>query len=786
MGWESMRSFRQISLVIVVVVMSTTPAMTQEPWISRISGRTSQGDGLGYRDGFTSIDWFLPLLPEGEDDIWYADVRAILANDSEFSSNVGTGYRWYVPDQDRIYGFNIFWDSRQFDAFLFNQAGIGFESFGRCIDLEVNGYTPAVNDTDQRSLAFTGNNLLVYTVNALSGADFLLGYNIPAIGDVRARVLGGGYFFDSNNTPDATGWRVRLEAAVRDWLSISAVAQDDDLYGRNTIVSIELRRQIEHESNVVTESMRKKFRNSRGGGDGHTIRYRLASPVRRHEQIVLTEMTEVATDLMGNPLTFVHVVPGAAGTGTFENPYGTITNAMGDALAPTSIVYTPEGGTFNEDVMLVAGTQLRSNSPPQIVTAQQGTLQLPFSGASSDLTMLTSTINGDVALADNTVLSGFDVVGTVSATGLTMPAVVDTNRIRQPLAGMDAVVLTDSTDITLNNLLIDQSGARGIGIDNSSAAISSVTLSTITGDAIEIDSGAAASTVSITDTAISGTGGEGIDANLNGAGDLMVTIASTSVASVGNAVSAITDGASNANLTVAIADTTATSTAGAGFVIDGTNGAGMRTVSQFARNTVSAAMAGGALFTNVTFDAGGPVLFETLIVGASPTRVTGRGVSFVNVDGDVDMGDVDILNTDGAGLFVDTSPALTLRSQTGSTIDTIVGPGVVASPALDLTDVTTALVFDSIQSVNSPTEAASFNTVEGSLTVATTIVTDAVNPPFLYDNIPIANPFNVSFGDTTINSLQGATINDNEVRIGDTTGVPAAAVIYNPLQIIFP
>lgn len=775
-----MRVFRQI--LLVVIATSAIPAMAQDPWITRLSGRTVQGDGVGYQDGFTSIDWFLPLLPDGEDDIWFADLRVIVGNDAELSANAGTGYRVYVPDQDRIYGVNLFWDSRHFETFVFNQIGVGFESLGRCIDFEVNGYSPAVNDTDQRSLYFSGNNLFVYTVNALSGMDFLVGYNIPAIRDIHARVLGGGYYFDSNQTPDATGWRVRLEAAFRDWLAVSAVAQKDDLYGQTTLFSVELKRPIEHESNVVSQSMRNKFRNRRGGSSDGTIRYRLASPVRRQQQIVLTEMTEVATDLMSNPLTFLHVVPGAAGTGTFENPYGTITDAMADGLAPTSIVYTPQGGTFNENVTLVAGTQLLSNGPDQIVTAEQGSLQLPFSGVSSDLTMLPSTINGDVTLANDTVLRGFSVAGTVSATGVTT-AVVDTNRIRQP-AAMDAVILTDSTDITLNNLLIDESGGRGIRIDNSSATISSVTLSTaIAGDAIEINSGAADSVVSITDVTISETSGEGIDANKNGAGNLTLSIQNTSVGANLNGVSVVSGGGSSNDLTVAIADTSSTSTTLTGFLIDGSGGAGMRYVSQFARNSVPAAAMDGATFTDITFDAtpGGavdPVSFETLTIGAAPTRVTGAGVSFVNVVGDVDMGDVDILNTAGAGLFVNTSPTLTLSSQTGSTIDTTAGA------ALDLTDVTTALVFDSILSVTSPDRAAAFTMVEGSLTVTTTTTTDSAMAPFLYDTIP--NPFAVTFGDTTITSMQGATIDANETLMGGTAGLPPQSVIYNPVTIIFP
>lgn len=782
---SKMNQLRWCTLAVLCCVMAA-PVRAQDVWLSRLSARHTQGDGVGYQNGFTSVDWFLPLLANGPDSIWFGDFRAILSTDAESSSNFGTGYRWYEPDQNRIYGANIFWDTRQFDDLHFNQLGVGLQTFGENIDLELNAYVPAVNDTNQRStaqrnLAFVGNNLSFLSVNALSGMDFMAGYNVPPILEFNTRVLGGVYFYDSNQTPRTTGWRVRLETALQDWLAFTATAQDDELFGKTVVVSAELRRTINHDSNVVSDSMRHKFRNANGGRHDDTIRHRLADPVRRQQQIVLTASRQLVTGPGNLPLTFVHVVPGAAGTGTFENPYGTIANAMGDALAPDSVVYTPQGGAFNENVTLVPGTQLRSNGPLQIIQSMQGPVALPFSGVSSELTALPASIIGNVDLANNTTLNGFSVVGTVVGNNVTN-ATIDSNRIRQPLA-MDAVTLTDSSSITLDNILIDQSGARGIRIDNSSGAIVNTTLSSIANDAIEINNGAVANTVSITMTTISGTMGEGIDANLDGAGDLAVSVQQTSIASADTGFSAIEDAASTGELIINVANTTAEATAGSGFFIDGSMGAGTAFVSQFQSNSVTASAVSGAAFTDVTFDAapGGaidPVAMSSLTIGSTTARVTGTGMSMTDSTGEVDMGDVDIFNNAGSGLFVNTSPTLTLSSQTGSTIDTTAGP------MMDLTSVTTALVFDSVASSNSPNRAAAFTTVEGSLAVTTTTANDAANPPFIYTNIP--NPFAVSFGNTTINSLQGPLITDNETRVGAVGGLPAAAAIYNPLQIIFP
>lgn len=766
---------------VVVLLTAADLAAAEDVWMSRVSARQSIGDGLGYRGGYTSLDWFLPLLPDGEDTLWFGDFRAILSTNAEFSSNVGTGYRWYDPDTNRIWGISAYWDTRQQDSFSFNQAGMGLESFGEFIDLELNGYTPAVSDPHQQAVSFRGSNLLVHTAAALSGLDFLAGYNVPAILGFRTRVLGGLYYFDSGYTPDATGWRVRIETVLKNHVAFTATAQDDDLFGRTVTVSVELRQTLRHDANPAAGSMRRRFRNADGGGHDRSIRHRLADPVRRHQQIVLVQNTQTARDLTSMPLTFIHVVPGSAGTGTFENPYGTITDALADPLAPTSVIYTPQGGSFIEDVALVPGTQLRSNGPVQIIPALQGPLRLPRSGTGDNLAELPAEITGDVTLADSTVVSGFSVIGTVSAAAVT-DATMESGRIRQPLA-MDAVTLTDSTGILLDNLLIDQSGNRGLRIDNSSADVTDVTFSTITDDAIEINSGAAGTAVTLDGVSITDAMAEGIDINPDGAGDLEVTITSTGISADQTALSVTEGAAATGDVTLSVTSTTASSVNAGGIIVDGSAGAGTTFVSVFQDNSVPAALTDGVVFRDVTFDAvpGGaldPVLMSTLAVGASTGRITGTGIVFDTAVGDVDLGDVDVFNMTGTGLFVTASPGLVLRSQTGSSVDSLTGA------ALDLTDVTVDLVFDSVISVDSPGRAASFDTVDGALAVTTTAATDAASPPFLYTNIP--SPFSVFFGNTTINSLQGPLIGDNESRVGAVGGLPAAAAIYDPLQIFFP
>ena len=62
--------------------------------------------------------------------MWFGDFRLLMFDNFELGGNVGTGYRWYNFEQNRIYGINGYWDVRNAEDLLFNQAAIGIESLG--------------------------------------------------------------------------------------------------------------------------------------------------------------------------------------------------------------------------------------------------------------------------------------------------------------------------------------------------------------------------------------------------------------------------------------------------------------------------------------------------------------------------------------------------------------------------------------------------------------------------------------------------------------------------------
>ncbi|MFO0999890.1 MAG: inverse autotransporter beta domain-containing protein [Planctomycetaceae bacterium] len=877
-------------LVTLATIAAAESAKAQEapdPWMTRISARHMAGEGVGHTTSYSSLDWFVPLLPaESDSTIWFGDIRGLIFNDAEFGSNVGTGYRWFVEDQNRIYGINGYWDTRNDNSLLFNQAGIGVESLGQIFDFRANGYTPAVDADYQYQLGnayFQDNRLFVPATAALSGLDAEAGVNLPSLHQISSSVFGGGYYYDSNRTIAAAGWRVRAEATFRDFVVVGVSVQDDELFGQTVNGMIEVRHTVFHHSTLARRSMRHKFRDADGSRYGQTVRHRLADPVYRRENIVLKEESARPATLSGAPLNFVHVVPGGAGDGTFENPYGTISTAMLDPLAGSGVIYTPAGGTFTENVTMTPGSTLFSNGPTQFVNSDFGSVRLPLSGANGSLSALPSTIVGDVTLANDSVLNGFDVQGGVSGTNVLGVSLAN-NRIASSPG--NAISLTTSSDVSMDNLLIANPAGRGILLTTATASMSSVTIQNSGSTALELDTsvGVSMNNMSITNPAdrgilmnnsaanmssvtirnsgstalelntsagasidnlvianpagrgillndssanmssvtiqnsgntafeinttnvggivaasglnITNTAGSirGIDANVTGTGNLLLGLsaipgaapASNSISVKEDAVNVSTSAGSTGNAVVLLNTLAVSSSSGAGIVLDGSAGAGTMWVSSLAGNSVTEAATGGALFNTVTFDSNPltPAIEQVsagiLSVGAVPDNVKGAGLSIQNSTGDLNLGVTRIFNNNGPGLFVASSPTLTVSSTLGSTIETQSGA------VLDLSNTKSALNFLSLKSEHSPgvEHGIHLNNVTGTITSTSTSIVDSNAPTaILIENIPAASDSLVpKFGTLTIESLFDNTEATNISLPGVNTGI-TQPIYTAPLRI---
>ncbi|MBL8851621.1 MAG: inverse autotransporter beta domain-containing protein [Planctomycetaceae bacterium] len=737
----------------------------ETPYVQRFGVAHEAGDGLGWRDGLTTIEFTTPLKGDLVFDNLFGDARFVILNDATTAANVGLGYRWYNLDQNRIWGINAFFDYRQTDLNQFTQAGVGVESLGALVDFRANAYIPDVGEiVGPVPGLFFGHLLLTNRDEiAMTGGDIEAGICLLDTDRVQTRLFGGGYYFDGHRNDDAVGWKARGEVALDQQLWLDAAVQDDQVFGTTVSVSLAIRclkRQMPPAPQALKPMDHVFFRRA-GDADAANIAHRLSAPIKRLQTVVLSQQPEIATDPAGVPLNFLHVVNGGAGTGTFEDPYGTLTAALADAAAGTSIIYTPEGGAFVENIALVPGARVLSNGPVQRVETQFGPTRLPFSGSGTVFSDL-PTLTGDVDMADDSQFSGFDVTGQVTATGVS-GFTIDNTRIDN--AGGDALVITGADDSTLDNLSLESTGGRGLFLNDSSSTITNLTVTTASTDGVEVRTTGVDREVSLQNLTVSNASSFGVDVNVAGAGSLDLSITGTnSISSVNNAIDAALLGGSTGDLILSLDNATLSSTGGAGVNLDGTAGAGTLFVASFSNNIVPLGGGGGVLADTVTFDADPTtVAIETVNAGTlaigdsdAAVEITGDGVRLIDPTGALDFSTLDIFNSGGTGLLVDTKGGGTTFSLSTGSASTITTTG---GPAMSLDPLDVNLAFDAVQSTTSPTNGIFIDTTTGNIQIGTTTINNSVLPSIVIQNTPA--PLSVNFGTTTILSTISDVFADN-------------------------
>lgn len=108
---------------------------------SCISLSHTEGKGLGYSQGYTSLELFLSHPCENQI-VPFLDLRGHLFNEGKNAANVGAGIRWMDGCCNRLWGINFFYDTLRTSQLAYNQLGLGLECLGENWDFRINGYLP--------------------------------------------------------------------------------------------------------------------------------------------------------------------------------------------------------------------------------------------------------------------------------------------------------------------------------------------------------------------------------------------------------------------------------------------------------------------------------------------------------------------------------------------------------------------------------------------------------------------------------------------------------------------
>jgi hypothetical protein len=375
------------------------------------------GDGIGWQNGFTRLDGFVPVFQMPRQSVLFVDLRGVVFDDTRlWQFDGGAGYRWYWSDLDRIIGLNGFYDFRDTGKSSFHQLGLGVELLGDRWDFRSNLYFPVgpqhhlIAQAGGTAVQFhefnivLGNQTQLYEA-AMRGFDLEVGRSVPLLERFDPRAYLGYYRYDAEGGKPANGIRARLTAKVTERLQVQTQVQNDAVFQTTASVGLVW-----------------AFGGPGGWSRGcRPLPERLDEPVVRETSVVVQQqeraISEVAIDpATGQPIVVKHAradaVPG--GDGSFEHPFQTLGQLQAGS-GPSQILFV-QNGTYPGGITLQAGQRLLGDGIVHLVVARQGTFALPVIQAGAMPTITVSdqpTVGGIypnntamVVLAANSEVSG--------------------------------------------------------------------------------------------------------------------------------------------------------------------------------------------------------------------------------------------------------------------------------------------------------------------------------------------------------------------------------------------
>jgi hypothetical protein len=428
------------------------------PWFTL---RADVGDGVGFRNGFTSGEAFLPVWQCPGEFVVFGNLRGINYEDARYwESQVGGGVRYVLSDRV-ILGVNGFYDGRNASSRYFNQLGTGWELLGKVWETRGNVYLPVgtqrflVSDLGFTNPQFVRTNisldhLRVFDV-AMRGVDAEVGRGICLSDWVEPKFYLGGYRYTNDDARTANGVRGRMEVRLGERLTAHLQVQYDPVF-KTTVYG------------GVGISFGKP---SRCSCCEAPLEDKLAERVVRDPNVVIQRSTtntkELALDpATGRPIEVRHVDSGAGpgGDGSVEHPFQTLAQLQGGS-APGQILFAHANSVFaGQAIALQTGQRFLGEGIDHLFTAVQGTFLLPRATSGTALPVILNAPTDAVTLASSTEVSGFRILNPNGA----------------GIAGQNIA------SVNINRNFIQNALGDGIGLDNLSgqSLIVSNTIDTVT------------------------------------------------------------------------------------------------------------------------------------------------------------------------------------------------------------------------------------------------------------------------------------------------------------------
>jgi hypothetical protein len=389
---------------------------------NRINIRQIEGGGIGYGQGYTTLETFLTPFKTFDSWLPFVDIRGHRFDNNKYALNAGLGVRYFIPSACTIWGLNAYYDYRETGHKNYKQVGIGLEALGAHWDCRFNGYIPVSSRKSgfyQVKLdKFVGHNAYVKAKREfdMGGVNVEAAYHWMPKDYIDVTAALGPYYFRGEFSQFAAGGQARLKATFLDAISIEGITSYDNLFkwkGQGQLTfSIPL-----GPTKLKTRGIGQSNCNNKSALD-----LRVVQPVQRFEIIVADshKSSGLAIDpATGQPYNFIFVNndPSMTPDGSFENPFLDLTTAQ-NASAPGDIVYVYGSGVTytpavagNSVFIMQNNQRLWGSGIKHHLKTSVGGMNIPAMTAAypalDNPVTGTQAMNSIVALANNTEVSGF-------------------------------------------------------------------------------------------------------------------------------------------------------------------------------------------------------------------------------------------------------------------------------------------------------------------------------------------------------------------------------------------
>ena len=459
-----------LSLVCLSQLYADETSCQSEHALNRTSIRHIESKGLGYSDGYTTLEgFFVPLSTLNTRWVPFIDVRGHLFNNGKPAANGGLGLR-YVDS--RIWGGNVYYDFRKTSHHTYNQISFGLESLGRYLDYRVNGYFPLGSHKGSLGSpnfdSFSGNSIYIARKQelALKGGNAEVGVHIAKVKGIDFYSALGPYYF-GNDRQHTFGGEFRLGMDVRSILRIEGNMSYDHLFGWIGQGQISL--SYAFTPKAISRTPKK------GSCSSNTfVRDRAFQRVDKQEVVVVTTQKKKSVAInsaTGLPYVVWFVDNTSHSQGTYESPFNTLADAESASHANDIIAILPGDGTdrgMDKGIFLKANQKLWGMGTVHDLQTSVGSIQikpvasgLPVISNSGANWVVGADFGGEIAglriMEANS--NGASIYGQVSGHYLIKNNVIST------LAGGACICLSGASEgIIVNNTCLGGDNSRTAGI----------------------------------------------------------------------------------------------------------------------------------------------------------------------------------------------------------------------------------------------------------------------------------------------------------------------------------